>query len=373
MLQAVEGRNPALAALQDPWPWQRWLAAGLPLGAMIMGVLTDVVANPHRVDLVSLPLLGLLLWNLVMYLLLLAGWGLSQGRSETPQPEPRRRRADALLRWRRGSGNLRADVTALFQLRWQVAAAALTLQRWKRVLHLSAAGWAVGVCLSLLARGLVVEYRVGWESTFLDASQVHAILSFLRLPALLLFPFQPFSVQEVAALQFSQGGGALGGARWVYMYVALLLVVVVVPRLVLAGWAFWHERLLARKVTLDARDPYYRRVVSLLSASRVQLCLVAHRTEDKAALTRVLVQDPEAGLTLVTSPQGDVLRLVDLSGTRAPEPAPAARQLAGRLDATDDAAPDRAGRPAGRASTRGWRPRAMKAMSCSTWWARRTT
>ncbi|MEO8655643.1 MAG: DUF2868 domain-containing protein, partial [Ramlibacter sp.] len=322
VLQAVEGRNPALAALQDPWPWQRWLAAGLPLGAMIMGVLTDVVANPHRVDLVSLPLLGLLLWNLVVYLLLLAGWGLSQGRSERPQPEVRRRRADTLLRWRRGSGNLRADVTALFQLRWQVAAGALTLQRWKRVLHLSAAGWAVGVCLSLLARGLVVEYRVGWESTFLDASQVHAILSFLRLPALLLFPFQPFSVQEVAALQFSQGGGALGGARWVYMYVALLLVVVVVPRLVLAGWAFWHERLLARKVTLDARDPYYRRVVSLLSASRVQLCLIAHRAEDKAALTRVLVQDPEAGLTLVTSPQGDVLRLVDLSGTRVPEPAP---------------------------------------------------
>ncbi len=122
VLQAVEGRNPALAALQDPWPWQRWLAAGLPLGAMILGVLTDVVANPHRVDLVSLPLLGLVLWNLFMYLLLLAGWALSRGRPERPQPEARRRRADSLLRWRRGSGNLRADVTALFQLRWQVAA-----------------------------------------------------------------------------------------------------------------------------------------------------------------------------------------------------------------------------------------------------------
>jgi hypothetical protein len=192
------------------------------------------------------------------------------------------------------------------------------------VLHLSAAGWAVGVSLSLLARGLVVEYRVGWESTFLDAAQVHAILSFLRLPALLLFPFQPFSVQEVAALQFSQGGGAIGGARWVYMYVALLLVVVVVPRLALAAWAFWQERLLARKVPVDARDPYYRRVISLLSASRVQLCMIAHRPEDKAALARVLVQEPAAGLTLVTSPQGDVLRLVDLSGVAAPAPAPVA-------------------------------------------------
>lgn len=322
VLQVVEGRNPALAALQDPWPWQRWLAAGLPLGAMALGVLTDVVANPHRVDLVSLPLLGLVLWNLFMYLLLLAGWGLSRKHAQETQPEAQRRRADGLLRWRRGSGNLRADVTALFQLRWQAAARALTLQRWKRVLHLSAAGWAVGVCLSLLARGLVVEYRVGWESTFLDATQVHAILSFLRLPALLLFPFQPFTVQEVAALQFSQGGGAIGGARWVYMYVALLVVLVVVPRLLLAGWAFWQERLLARKVSLETRDAYYRRVISLLSASRVQLCLIAHRAEDKAALKRVLVQEPQAGLTLVTSPQGDVLRLVDLSDAQVPATSP---------------------------------------------------
>jgi hypothetical protein len=322
VLHAVEQRNPAVAELQDPWPWQRWLAAGLPVGAMVLGVLTDVIANPHRVDLVSLPLLGLVLWNLFMYLLLLAGWALAQRRPERPAAEAPRRRADSLLRWRRGFGNVRADVTALFQLRWQVAARALTLQRWKRVLHLSAAGWAVGVSLSLLMRGLVVEYRVGWESTFLDAAQVHAILSFLRLPALLVFPFQPFSVQEVASLQFSQGGGAIGGARWVYMYVALLLVVVVVPRLLLAAAAFWHERTLNRQVPVDARDPYYKRVVSLLSTSRVQLSLLTHRPEDKAALARVLVQEPEAGRTLITSPQGDVLRMVDLSGSQVPAPPP---------------------------------------------------
>jgi hypothetical protein len=321
VLRAVEHRNPAVAALQDPWPWQRWVAAGLPVGAMVLGVLTDVIANPHRVDLLSLPLLGLLLWNLFMYSLLLASWLLSLRKPEGPRSEAPQRRADSLLRWRRGTGNLRADVTALFQLRWQRAARALTVERWKRVLHLSAAGWAVGVSLSLLTRGLVVEYRVGWESTFLDAGQVHAILSFLRLPALLLFPFQPFSVQEVAGLQFSQGGGAIGGARWVYMYVALLLVVVVAPRLVLAAWSFWQERMLARRVSVDTRDAYYRRVISLLSTSRVQLCLITHRAEDKAALTRVLVQEPEAGRTLVTSRQGDVLRLVDLSGAQVPAPA----------------------------------------------------
>ena len=324
VLQAIEERTPAVAALQDGWPWQRWVAVGLPLGAIALGVLTDAVANPHRVDLLSLPLLGLVLWNLAVYAVLLVSWLLWGRRPAEPEPAAPRRRAEGLLRWRRGSGNVRADVTALFHLRWQWAARSLTVQRWKRVLHLSAAGWAVGVALSLLTRGLVVEYRVGWESTFLDATQVHAMLSILRLPALLLFPFQPFTVQEVAGLQFSQGGGAIAGARWVYMYVALLLVLVVLPRLVLAATAFWQERMLAGRVSVDARDPYYRRVLSLLSASRVQLCLVTHRAEDQAAIARVLVQEPGGAPILLGSPEGDVLRLVDLSGARVPAAVPAA-------------------------------------------------
>jgi hypothetical protein len=322
VVEAIEARNPGLAALQHGGAWQHWIAAGLPLGALALGVLTDAVANPHRVDLLSLPLLGLVAWNLVMYTALFAGWLLwpRPRRGDAPQHQ----RAESLLRWRRGrSGHVRAEITALFHLRWQRATQALSLYRLKRTLHLAAAAWAVGVALSLLARGLVVEYRVGWESTFLDAGQVHAVLSGLRLPALLLFPFQPFSVPEVAALQFSHGGGAPAGARWVFMYVALLLVVVVVPRLALAAWAYWRERWLARRVPVDVRDAYFQRLLSLLSATRVHLCLLAQRPADRAALLRVLAQEPDAGGALITSPHGDVLRLVDVSGM---EPPPASRR-----------------------------------------------
>jgi len=325
VIDAVEARHPALAALRQEWPWLRWATAALPLGALILGVLTDVAANPHRVDLVSLPLLGIVAWNLVMYVVLFAGW-LLLGRLPQRPGSARDRHAAGLMRWRRRSGQVRADITALFQLRWQQAAQALTVQRWKRVLHLSAAAWAVGVALSLLMRGLVVEYRVGWESTFLDAGQVHSILSLLRLPALLLFPFEPFTVQQVAALQFSQGGGSVAGARWVLMYVALLAVLVVLPRLALAAVAFWRERSQARQVPVDLRDPYYQRLLSLLTVARVHLCLYTHRPADRAALDPVLQPEPEVQTPgiLVGTPQGDALRLLDLSGLQAPasEPAP---------------------------------------------------
>jgi hypothetical protein len=324
VIEAVEARHPGLAALQHGGSWQHWLAAGLPLGAIALGVLTDVVANPHRVDLLSLPLLGLVAWNLVMYLLLLGGW-LFWPRRAASTSAPRAH-AQGLLRWRRRhSSQSRAEAAALFHWRWQRATQPISVQRAKRILHLCAAGWAVGLALSLLARGLVVEYRVGWESTFLDAAQVHAILSVMRLPALLLFPFQPFTVQEVAGLQFSHGGGAAAGARWVFMYVALLVVVVIVPRLLLAAWAWGQERRSARRVAVDPRDPYFQRVLSLLTATRVHLCLVAHGRGSRDALLRILAQEPEAGGSLIATPGGDALRLLDVSDLRPPASGGAAR------------------------------------------------
>lgn len=318
VLAAVGGRNPALAAMQEPGSWQQWVAVGTPLAALVFGVLTDVIANPHRVDLVSLPLLGIVAWNLAMYIVLVASVFVAGHGGRSSFLAGFGRWTDGERALRRRPGNLRSQVTAIFHMRWFELTQSLHVQRCKRVLHLSAAGWAVGVALSLLTRGLVVEYRVGWESTFLNAGQVHAILSVLRLPALLLFPFQPFSIDEVAALQFSQGGGAIAGARWVYMYVALLVVVVIVPRLVLAAVAYVQERSLSRQVPLDMGDPYYARLVSLLSSARVELGLVVHRAEDREKLLRVLAQDPAGGRTLISSAHDDVLRLTDLSDLPVP-------------------------------------------------------
>jgi hypothetical protein len=328
VLATVQRRNPALAAMQEPGSLGGWLELGTPMAALVLGVLTDVIANPHRVDLVSLPLLGIVAWNLAMYLVLIGSWVLARRGGYRPLLAGLGRWTDGPRALKRRRGSLQSQVTALFHLRWYQATQALHIQRCKRVLHLAAAAWAVGVALSLLTRGLVVEYRVGWESTFLDAGQVHAILSFLRLPALLVFPFQPFTVQEVAGLQFTQGGG-VAGVRWVYMYVALLLVLVVAPRLLLAAVAYTRERMLARKVPVNLGDPYFQRLVSLLSSARVHLGLVAHRDEDRAAVLRVLCQQPDAGRTLIRSGNDDVLRLIDLSGVQAPAPSTEASPAAG--------------------------------------------
>ena len=49
-------------------------------------------------------------------------------------------------------------------------------------MHLAAAVVAIGLVAGLYVRGTVLRYEAGWESTFLDASQVHALLYLSQEP-----------------------------------------------------------------------------------------------------------------------------------------------------------------------------------------------
>ncbi len=229
----ASGRDATVAALREPAVQWRWLARGLPLVALLMGLAVDRIANAHRVDLLSPPLLIVLAWNLCVYLLMAwQAWRPSgpgawlQGLRFFSRPG-------------RGRG-LAARIAADFHARWVAHASDVLAQRAARVLHLCAAAWGAGIALSLLLRGLVVRYQFGWESTFLDATQVHAIVSVLFWPLTVLFGATPFTLQEIAATQNFAGEGAAGN-RWVWMYVGLLGLAVVLPRLALAIWARWSE------------------------------------------------------------------------------------------------------------------------------------
>ena len=331
ILRLVESRNPALASLQAQTASTQRFAVVAFLAAIIFGAATDRIANPHRVDLLSLPLLTLIVWNLVIYCLLVAGYIVHRA----PQPDAQRapalfiRWADGLRAWRRPSGMLRADVTAVFMRNWYGLTAGLHAQRLRKILHLAAAGWALGLALSLFTRGLVVEYRVGWESTFLDASQVHAILRVLLMPVVALFPFQPFTVQDIANLRFNNGSGAMAGARWVYIYVTLLAVVVILPRLALACYAGWRERALSSRIAIELKDPYYQRLLAMLNPTRIQLGLLAFRDHDRDALLRVLRQrsrtlDISAAAEaspqiLIRNSNGEALWIANITAANTPQ------------------------------------------------------
>ena len=60
IVQRASGRDTTVAALRQPAVRGRWLARGLPLAALLLGLAIDRIANAHRVDLLSPPLLAVL-------------------------------------------------------------------------------------------------------------------------------------------------------------------------------------------------------------------------------------------------------------------------------------------------------------------------
>ena len=230
----------------------------LPLISLLLGFFLDRIADPHRVDLLSAPLLAILAWNVLMYVIMLV-WMVVPRRTGWLN-EARRRRlvlGGASLPRRLGQG-LTVGLTQ-FAAEWTALSEPLIRARVSRTLHLSAMLFAVGAIASLYLRGLMTQYMAGWESTFLDASHVHALLTWLFTPAMLVFGLPGFTESQVASLHFAQGAQAgFGGELWVHLYAATLVLFVVLPRMLLAGLAHARARWLERRFPIDLDQPYFR-------------------------------------------------------------------------------------------------------------------
>ena len=267
ILKRLDERTPAFGAFHRRAPGMGGIWLALPFLAFIVGAALDRIANPHRVDLLSAPLLAIVAWNLLVYLGLLV-WAIV--------PAARRRKSGTPLLRRLSVGKAvaprklptaLAEGVAHYLADWAVLSEPLTRARLARTFHLAAAGFALGAVVSLYARGLLTEYVTGWESTFLDAQQVHTLLSWLFTPALAVFPFlQGFSPAEIEQLRFGGTAGLPVGERWVHLYGATLLLLVILPRLALALVAGLRAHHLKRNFPLDLDQPYYRKLADSIGA-----------------------------------------------------------------------------------------------------------
>lgn len=260
LLKRLAERNPPFAAVIARRGGWSGLSIVLPLLALVLGAGLDRIGDPHRVDLLSAPLLGIIGWNLLVYLILLVWIFVPTSTTGWATHGMLRSMAGARGVLPRKLPNVLSAALTDFMWQWTELSAPLNRARLARIMHASAAGFAIGAMLSLYARGFLFEYRAGWESTFLSAGQVHAILSVLFAPATALLPLQGFTVADIEALRFSRPPTTLGGARWVHLYAATLFLLVVVPRLALAGFAHWQARRLRSAFPLDLGQPYFRKL-----------------------------------------------------------------------------------------------------------------
>jgi hypothetical protein len=323
MLAVLEQRDPALAGLRRSESWRAWLPWALPVATLLAGAFIDRIDHPQQVNMLSPALLGIVFWNLAMYVLLAAGafW---PGRWR-PLADWQRWLAQWPARERR-AGRLRSMVRMVFHRHWFAVAGSAETLWWKQLLHLAAAGWAVGLACSVVAGGLVREYRVGWESTLLDPGSVHAILSVLFAPVVALLPFDAFSAADLQRMAFSsqQPAGVAEARRWVWMYVALLGLLVVLPRLLLAAWTAWRGRRLRRRLPLDLGDAYFDELLARVMPVTVTLAIAADE-EARAAWGRLLQQVADHPVPdgwgrpfeVIRTARGDVLRAVGADAASA--------------------------------------------------------
>lgn len=306
-LERLRAREPAVGAALAATAPNAPLGGALLLAAFFAGAALDSLAARGRIEILSPPLVALLAWNLAVYAALLAialrphaarkASAAGAGTGRTAGVGWLLARVPTL--WRRG---VRGDAPALarFFADWARVGRPLLAQRSAALLHAGAALLAAGALASLYLRGLVFEFRAGWDSTFLDANAVHAIAALLYGPASALSGIAVPAADEIARLRFAHGTGE-NAARWIHLQALTLAGAVIVPRAVLAVFARARAVRLACNVPLALDDAYFRALLPR-GAQPVRVCVLPYSCRvpeaRHAALQRAIEEQTGAGVAL---------------------------------------------------------------------------
>lgn len=266
-------RHPGIASLLARSRWPVWIGVVLPLLALGAGFLANEFGTARRLDLLAVPLLGVIAWNLLAYAAIAAGALTGRGRLASDPVSGTVARLAGFGRrdFDRGSALHRAADG--FQRRWSRRAAPLANARIARTLHLGAALFAAGLIGGIYVRALVIEYRAGWESTFLGPEAVHGLLSLVLGPASSATGVAIPPVNEMAAMRWKSAlagaaGGGVNAGPWIHLYTTTIAALVIFPRLVMAAWQGVQAIRLARHFPGLGRDDFYTRRLLRASGAR---------------------------------------------------------------------------------------------------------
>ena len=258
----IDGIDLVLRATRPrvPMPGLVWLLA------LLAGLSLDALGASRRVHLLDLPLVGLLAFNLLVYVAL-AAHGLSRRLRRAPAGPRRswlvgwaRRVSSWAVRARLGrndeTGAVAGDALARFLAGWGRSAAHLSASRIGLVLHVGAAALVAGAVAGMYLRGLAVEFRVTWESTLLSPGSATALLGVVLAPGRALLG------TDLPALEPLRAPADGPAALWIHLYAASAAGWVLAPRAALAFVEARRAARLARSLPLDLDSAYFRRLLA---------------------------------------------------------------------------------------------------------------
>ncbi|HSG89792.1 MAG TPA: DUF2868 domain-containing protein [Pseudomonadales bacterium] len=259
-------RIEARAELAGLWRARAWLLGRLPGPwllpvALVLGVLLTGLAADGSLNILTPPLIGLVLWQWLAFAALGARRLLRPGAG----PGAVRRALQGIANRIpiRGDGRRAAFAGRVVRV-WSTRAAPLLGARLAATLHGAGACFALGAIAGLYFDGLGVEYRASWESTFLDAGAVHAAVQFLFGPAAFVSGLGLPDRAAIAAMRATP----VGAAPWIHLWALTLVIHAVTPRLLLAALAGAAAR---RPLALDDADPWLQGSLAALAGTAIEL------------------------------------------------------------------------------------------------------
>lgn len=313
LLRDRVARLDELLAITRPGRRLTWVLVGL---ALVIGLATSALGPERRINVLAVPLLGLIAWNVGVVVFVLAT-ALTGRRAPAPSlartpelpslpslPEldvPDEPTARGPVRWlwhvslaglsrlgkkvvalKQRDGVLVTDCAMRFVSLWGAATRRVTTLRMSATLHTAALAMVAGAVAGMYLRGVAFEYRATWESTFLQQGAVQALLdAFLALPSAVL----GLEVPSVEGLRAPEGHGP--AETWIHLYAMAALLYVGVPRGVMGVVQWTRARLAASRLRVDTSSGWARRLVAPVagSARAVDVVPYSHRPGARAVDT----------------------------------------------------------------------------------------
>jgi hypothetical protein len=271
----LAARYPVLNDILERSRLPAWFSTLVLGGSVAAGLVLASLDGTRRINILAFPFLGVIAWNLVVYVLVIVHWARDAGAA-TPVRRARpgwtqtaisRRLARLVDRTSQVHVRL-GEVVSRYAADWGVVGGRLLSAHARTLLHLAAAALALGLVAGLYLRGVVFRYEAGWDSTFLGSGAVRSILGWIFGPAAALTGITlPSTEAAVAALRWTPEGGGGDAAPWIHLIAVTLALYVIAPRLLLAGLAGldgWRWR--RAKALPDALLAYARNVLGAAHA-----------------------------------------------------------------------------------------------------------
>jgi Protein of unknown function (DUF2868) len=245
LLRSLRGRSPGIDYVLAVAGGATSLDRGLLVFAFVSGVLLSFLDGGRVINIFALPLVVLIAWNFLMYVLRLRSRLFANFYSRWA-----RTRIDRLLGHSTRFNAPLAPGLRRFAGDWWEVARPLFAARALGLLHIAAIAVALGLIAGYSFRGIILRAGAGWEGgNTLGPGTAHTLLTVLYGPASLITGISLPPAAGIAELRLTAASRSGGDAApWIHLIAWTAALYILLPRLILALVASFNLWRLSRRL-----------------------------------------------------------------------------------------------------------------------------